>query len=353
MIVVIPSCRAISLNYLTPLIDGGARFIIVDDTPGSIKIDHAQFQVFNWQDRRRLLGLNEIAIPRGNGACRNLGFYIAWKEAQDDEIIIALDDDCRVDSGDFIEQVEWILKNTEKPVASGLGHHFNTFDLFENIELRKLFPRGFPYSRRVGYNRWRFDNTASRQVFFNVGLWRGEPDLNAIDRATRKRTSFPEACLNHNSVIVPAGVLISACSGNIQFRREVIPAAYQLPMHIEIMQDWEINRYGDIWGGFILKTLMDIREEFMSVGGPMVHHLRIGSLEENVRKEHLGHLVNEEFIDLLDGIREGIERADYLDMMTQLQEALRKAAPSTTPIMKSYMTTLLPSLGAWISALRS
>ena len=38
MIVVIPSNREITLSYLTPLIDDGAQFIIVDDTPGTIPL---------------------------------------------------------------------------------------------------------------------------------------------------------------------------------------------------------------------------------------------------------------------------------------------------------------------------
>ena len=50
MIGVIPSCRHIDLNNLSPLIDAGARFIVVDDTPGSIRIDHPSFTVLNWNE---------------------------------------------------------------------------------------------------------------------------------------------------------------------------------------------------------------------------------------------------------------------------------------------------------------
>jgi hypothetical protein len=101
MIVVIPSNRSINLDYLRPLIDSGARFVVVDDSPGSIRIDHPQFRVFNWGDRERLLGDRQLAIPRRNGACRDLGFVVAWKEADDDEIVVALDDDCVVQERDF------------------------------------------------------------------------------------------------------------------------------------------------------------------------------------------------------------------------------------------------------------
>jgi hypothetical protein len=81
MIVVIPSNRSINLDHLGPLIESGARFVVVDDSPGSIRIDHPQFRVFSWADRERLLGAHDVAIPRRNGACRDLGFVVAWKEA--------------------------------------------------------------------------------------------------------------------------------------------------------------------------------------------------------------------------------------------------------------------------------
>src|SRR6185436_8367950 len=109
MIVVIPCSRSIRLDYLTPLIEAGARFIVVDDSEGSIKIDHPQFEVYTWSDQRRMLGHLEKAIPRRNGACRDFGFYVAWATSSDDEIIVALDDDCSVEHTDFAERVEVIL----------------------------------------------------------------------------------------------------------------------------------------------------------------------------------------------------------------------------------------------------
>ena len=46
---------------------------------------------------------------------------------------------------------------------------------------------------------------------------------------------------------------------NMHFRREVLPATYQLPMHVPVLPDEVIDRYGDIWGGFVLKMLIDIK----------------------------------------------------------------------------------------------
>jgi hypothetical protein len=352
MIVVIPTARDIDLRNLVPLIDHGCRFIVVDDSPGRVRIDHPSFEVYDWSDRRRLLGANEIAIPRGNGACRNLGFYLAWKEGADDEIIVALDDDCVVESPDFIDQVHSILTPGQRPVVAGSGRYYNFLELFTDATIRSQFPRAFPYSARVGYQEWKIAGVAHARVLLNLGLWRGVLDINAIDSVSPEDGDFPEARLQSENVVVPMGALVSVCSGNMQFRREVIPAIYQLPMNVEIMPSWRINRYGDIWGGFILKTLMDRRGDALSVGHPLVHHTRAGSRSENIRAEHLAHLVGDEFVDLLDRAAETIRPQDYRGMMEHLCEEFERLAPDRSPILRTYLGALTPRLRAWMSALR-
>ncbi len=69
MIVVIPTAREICLDFLDHLIAYGAEFLIIDDTPGSIRINHPQFHVYNWNDRKNIMGEFMEAIPKGNGAC--------------------------------------------------------------------------------------------------------------------------------------------------------------------------------------------------------------------------------------------------------------------------------------------
>jgi hypothetical protein len=138
---------------------------------------------------------------------------------------------------------------------------------------------------------------------------------------------------------------------NMHFRRALVPAAYQLPMHIEVMPDWVIDRYGDIWGGFILKTLMDMRGDRFTVGGPMIHHMKAGALERNMWQEHLAHLVNDEFVRLLQSVRERLAPAGYLTMMSHLREELLAEAPGSSAILRCYLRHLTNSLSAWVSAL--
>jgi hypothetical protein len=350
MLIVIPTSRSISLEYLQPLIDFGARFIVVDDSEGSVKIDHPQFSTYTWKDQDRMLGGDVIAIPRRNGACRDFGFYIAWRESDAGEIVIALDDDCKIEDRNFCQRVEAVLSDAPRPVAVGAGAHFGVLDCYSNAE-DNIFPRGFPYSHRAAYKKWSFGGRSSGVVKFNLGLWREIFDVNAIDKIQGPKYCYPNAELHHESVVVPRGALISVCSMNMQFRREVLPAAYQLLMHVNVMPGWVIDRYGDIWGGFILKMLMDIKGDLMATGAPMIRHLKEGSHERNIWQEHICHLVNDEFLAIVDKARNEIKPAGYLTMMAQMAEILGRERENSSAILCRYLDVQAPAMKAWVRAL--
>ena len=155
----------------------------------------------------------------------------------------------------------------------------------------------------------------------------------------------------HNSSLIPHGALISVCSMNMQFKRTVLPAVFQFPMHIEIMPDWFIDRYGDIWGGFVLKLLLDIRQDNLTVGEPMIYHTKEGNIQRNIIQEHCAHLINDEMINILIHATKNINANDYLTMFSNLVENLERNSKRLSPILSKYINYLIPSMHAWISAL--
>ena len=338
------------LSYLAPLIESGARFVVVDDSEGSIEIDHPQFEVYNWGDRRRMLGPLETGYPKRNGACRDFGFYVAWRNSDPGEIVVALDDDCEVYYADFHARVEEALSSSERPVATCDGAHLNILNLYRDVP-DQLFPRGFPYSSRVNYGGVEIKGSESRDVTFCLGLWKGVFDVNAIDKITGPTYSHPDAELVDGSVIIEKGKLVSVCSMNMQFRRELIPAVYQLPMHVEVMPNWVVDRYGDIWGGFILKTLMDLKDEAMAVGEPMIRHLKEGNYDRNIWQEHVCHLVNDEFLEFLSEVKQNVQSRDYLEMMNEVAEGFRGCVDGASPMLKPYLRHCCASMEAWTASL--
>lgn len=350
MIVVIPTAREIRLDYLGPLIDAGARFVVVDDSEGRVTVPHPSFRVFTWKDQRDMLGPRAIAIPRRNGASRDFGFYVAWRESNDDEIIVALDDDCCIERPDFAVAAAAALSERPRPVASVAGQHLNIIDCYDGAP-DNLFPRGFPYSARPGWRRCGFNEMVVSAPLFSLGLWQGIFDVNAVDKLKGPPFQHPEARLLHESVVIASGKLVSVCSMNMVFRREVLPAVYQLPMHVETVPGWVVDRYGDIWGGFILKTLMDLRGDPMVAGAPLIRHLKEGSIERNIWQEHLCHLVNDEFLESLAVCAADIRPARYEDMMGALAVAFARDAPGRSDLLRPYLEHLARSLEAWAEIL--
>ena len=351
MIVVVPTCRSVNLSYLSPLIDSGARFIVVDDTEGSIKLDHPQFTVLNWGDRRRILGNRDHAIPRRNGASRSLGFLMAWWESDDDEIVVALDDDCVVESGDFVTDVELVLSEGVACTANGTGDFVNVLEIYDEIEGDRIFPRGFPYSSRVDHRPCTFVECERRSVVFNLGLWSGILDINAVDKIPLSAWNVEQPTFRVPNSLIPPGSLGCLCSMNMQFRRSVIPAIYQLPMHIEVMKDFVVDRYGDIWGGFILQLLAWRRGDDVSFGGPIIRHMKEGGIERNLWQEHPAHLVNDEFIEVIRAAVDRIEAGSYLEMIDALSEELVGETSRRSPILREYFKVLAPAMSAWGSLL--
>jgi len=351
MIVVIPSSRHIELSHLAPLIDEGVRFVVVDDSEGTITLDHPQFTVLNWADRRRILGDLDHAIPRRNGASRSLGFLIAWRESEADELIVALDDDCVVELFDFAPRVEKLFDGGVSHAAAQSGAFLNILDLYTELDGTRVFPRGFPYSERLDYRVCTFTEQAPRQVVFNLGLWSGILDVNAVDKIRLPAWNVEQPEFRVPNAIVPSGSLACLCSMNMQFRRSAIPAIYQLPMHVEVMHDLVIDRYGDIWGGFILQLLAARRGELVSFGGPVIRHLKEGGFERNLWQEHAAHLVNDEFVLLLRSLTVEISASSYLDMMNELNEALVERTPRCSPILRAYLRHLTHALSGWVKLL--
>ncbi len=350
MIVVVPTAREIRLEYLGPLIEAGARFIIVDDSVGRVKVNHPQFRVYNWGHQDRDLGELAKAIPRGNGACRDYGFLIAWRESEPREVIVALDDDCLVGEAEWARDAELALSESLRPCVLTRERHWNVLDLYEGTP-SDIFPRGFPYRARVDYAPRGFGDEMVCEPMFHLGLWRGVFDVNAVDKLEGPAYEYAGARLRAPSVVVPRGALVSACSMNMVFRRELIPAVYQLPMAVDVMPGWRIDRYGDIWGGFITKALMDLRGDDFAVGAPIITHLKEGNCLRNVWQEHICHLVNDEFIALVDAFSAMRPPKDgsYLDLMGRLAEFIGRTEGS--PLLRGYLRRLTRCMDAWVRAL--
>jgi len=174
--------------------------------------------------------------------------------------------------------------------------------LYQNVEEHELYPRGYPYSA--------MDETVETglatvdDVVASQGLWTNVPDLDAVrilmdgDLQGQAQTRLTADDYGEDFVAAP-GEYLTVCSMNLAFRREVIPAFYQLPMDDN---EWDVGRFDDIWSGVFLKRACDVLGKQIYNGAPLCEHNKaprstFGDLNNEVPglelNEHVWEIVDE------------------------------------------------------------
>ena len=71
----------------------------------------------------------------------------------------------------------------------------------------------------------------------------------------------------------------------------------------------------------------------------------------HVETEHLCHLVNDEFVDLLRESAERFGPASHVDMMAALTEEFARRAGDASPILGPYLVHLADAMRSWVAVL--
>jgi hypothetical protein len=105
---------------------------------------------------------------------------------------------------------------------------------------------------------------------------------------------------------------------NLAFRREVIPAFYQLPMDDN---EWDVGRFDDIWSGVFLKRTCDVLGKRIYNGFPLCEHNKAPrSTFDDLNNEVPGLELNEHLWRLVADVGEEADsyRAVFRAMATEL-----------------------------------
>jgi hypothetical protein len=350
MYIVIPTNREINLEYIKPLLDSDCKIIVVDDTEdGRVTLRVPNIQILHYSDRKKLLGKLSDCIPHKNGACRDFGLLYAYLHGSENEPVICLDDDCGIDR-DYSYKAQNSLGWKAIPMVATTHRFYNPLSLYQFD--REIYPRGFPYEERGKPADYSYMQTITGNIVFNLGLWEGVFDVNAIDKLYLDRYTFDTVSLKYNQVAVQKGALLSLCSMNMMMVRELIPSIYQLPMNVPVIPDWTIDRYGDIWGGYICKKLIDIRGDILTVGEPIIFHHKKSNIMKNIIQEHYAHIVNIQFCELIEMACEGIAPGTYLDMYDAFTFNLANLEHRFPPALREYLIPTTKKMKHWVEALR-
>ena len=311
--------------------------VVCDDSDGALApAPRSNVTYFDYAAQERYTGRHYGAIPHRSAASRNFGHYWAYREGFD--VIIALDYDCGT-RGDWVGDHLSCLgpvtgQPAVKPVVEG--------GWVNSIESDEFYSRGYPYEFRTPELARVTDTTVSGEVKLNMGVWDRVLDLNGIDKLWKEPPSEPGLRGDENRIALGH---IPVCGMNTAFAAELTPAYYFLP-DCWVNGTWQLSRHDDIWGGYIVKQLMDLNGDLFSYGRPVVEHTRQTPLERVTVLEQWMHLMSMPFYDLVDEAVAELRPGGYADLYAGfVDEFERRLDKSRAPV---HYRTIFGELAEWM-----
>ena len=307
--------------------------IVIDDSDGRLTPPpRDNVRMFDYAAQREVMGRHYDANPHKSAATRNFGHYLAYSEGYD--VIIALDYDCRTRDGWLDEHLDCIGDVTDADALAGAW--------INPINAPGFYARGYPYEYRNPDASVMTPTTASGRVQLNIGVWDNVLDLNGIDKIQAEPPAEPGLYGDRNPV---ATGNIPVCGMNTAFAAEVTPAYFFLP-DVWVNGTWRLSRHDDIWGGYVLKRLLDVRGDLVTFGRPIVEHTRQSKLERVMVLEQWMHLMSMPFYDIVDAAAGRVDSGSYAAMFAHFAEEYeRQIDKSTDP---AHYLAVYRELGVWM-----
>ena len=291
--------------------------------------------------------LKEI-IPYNSDNRRNVGYLMALEKKC--EVLISIDDDnFPLDGEDFIGAHSIIGQTLELPVVKTNSKWFNICDLMEKNPEQKIYARGYPYNKRWQDSQiW--EEKKEVNIMMNVGLWLNDPDVDSITRISRdiKTIKFID-----KKIALDIGIWSPINSQNTALHIDFLPAYYFVLMG-EKLDNLIIDRYGDIWSGFFVKKVMDSLGYYVSVGNPVVNHVRNKHNLFKDLKQELGCAIQTDLmVDFLESVDlEGKNASDvYADLADKLLDYTTKDAKFSDDFRK-YVQKLNNCQKIWLETIQ-
>jgi hypothetical protein len=253
-------------------------------------------------------GIGEFShlVPAASHAQTSFGLLYLW--ANDFEYGVFIDDDTLPhDEWDFFgRHMENLAFEGEIESVRSDERWVNV--LYQAFDDHGLYPRGYPYAAMD-----ETVETGTREVEHVVasqGLWTNVPDLDAVrilmdgDLRGQAQTRTTREQFAGDFVADP-GQYLTVCSMNLAFRREIVPAFYQLPMDDNA---WDVGRFDDIWSGVFLKRAADLLGHDVLTGYPLCEHNKAPRPTfDDLNNEVPGLELNEHLWEYVDEVGAGAD----------------------------------------------
>ncbi|NHX36097.1 MULTISPECIES: alpha-1 4-glucan-protein synthase [Halolamina] len=256
-------------------------------------------------------------IPEASHAQTSFGLLYMWANERFEYGVFIDDDTLPHDEDFFGTHMENLAYEGEIEARASDESWVNVLDDAD----ADLYPRGYPYAAMdedLEREPTRVDDVVASQ-----GLWTNVPDLDAVrilmDGDLQGQAQSRTARADFGEDFVAAeGQYLTVCSMNLAFRREVIPAFYQLPMDDN---RWDVGRFDDIWSGLFLKRACDVLGKQVYNGGPLCEHNKAPrSTFDDLQNEVAGLELNEHVWEVIDDAAAGA--SSYREAFASMADAL-------------------------------
>jgi hypothetical protein len=255
-------------------------------------------------------------IPYNSDNRRNIGYLMAVESGAD--IIILVDDDnYPIESVDFLKEHSVVGKIIDFNAISDESKWFNVCSMIKFNPERKVYPRGYPYSKRFKDGKIsKVEKTG--KIIINEGLWTCDPDIDSITRLTEDIKGVE---VSSENVVLDMGTFSPINSQNTAFYRDALPCAYFVLMGGNI-NGLVIERYGDIWFGYFAKKVIDHMNGYVRFGSPVAIHKRnTHNILKDLKQEFWAIQFSEYLVEFIENVKLTtntyslcyIELADKLD----------------------------------------
>lgn len=268
-------------------------------------------EIQNQKDFLKKLGFVPSLIPYDSDNRRNIGYLMALQSGA--KTIISIDDDnyCMGAEDTFKDYA--IVAEDEITLRAHYTQNdwINLIDCLEVNPDVNVYPRGYPYNKR-----WKacghFAVEETVPIRLNVGLWIGEPDLDAMTwlvSPVQVKTFMARPFLLGKSVWSPIN------TQNTSLYRDLIVSYYYVKMGAGI------DRFGDIFSGYFCQKCMQHMGDRIRIGTPIaVHERNKHNYLDDLAKEFKGVLILEDLIEWLQEIQ--LEGATYSEAYLCLADKL-------------------------------
>lgn len=283
------------------------------------------------------------AIPFNSVRRRNFGYLRAMEIGAD--ITITIDDDnLPTDDVNWLESHLEPFKRRDFPLVSSANRIVNPCQLLK-FENRLIYSRGYPISE-IGKDSFTVAKTNEKPVCLNMGLWYNKPDVDAYTNII-----YPDLISNGmyngeaDKVAIYENNYFPINTQNTAFLTKFTPIFYVLKMD-SMINGLKIDRYDDIWSGWMLQKIMHKFGYTATFGTPLSYHDRNShNYSKDLSCEFIGIALNLLIFDAIDKCN--ITASTISEAYLQLADAIDNVIVNNYE-MKEYLSKLADSMRTWI-----